>query len=249
LAGLILIEGLLALGPVAWGETVTWTNLLGGFEYNHWANWDPFKIPAVGDTASFTDVQPETIMYNATEPGPYDFSFSNPGANAYTLEVFLNSIINLGNLTVNNSGTAGPVTISAPDGHGGMNLAAGEHTFTIGVQPGLSTILSLPITGEGGVNPYTGATTIGAGSTLTLNSTGTIAASSGVANSGTFIIAANKTIDSLTGAGALNIAAGGGIGGNLNNWATTPVNGDVSGNVTNNVGHPAGHRDDHRQPE
>jgi len=54
----------------------------------------------------------------------------------------------------------------------------------------------------GGVNTYTGATTIGAGSTLALDATGTIATSSGVANAGTLTIAANKAIDSMTGAGA-----------------------------------------------
>jgi autotransporter-associated beta strand protein len=54
------------------------------------------------------------------------------------------------------------------------------------------------------VNTYTGATTISAG-TLELDATGTIAASSGVVNSGTFTIAANKTIDSMSGAGATTL--------------------------------------------
>jgi outer membrane autotransporter protein len=36
-------------------------------------------------------------------------------------------------------------------------------------------------------------------------------------------------------AGTLNLAAGGSITSNLNNWGTTVVNGDVFGNVTNNV--------------
>ncbi|MBK7841895.1 MAG: hypothetical protein IPJ49_30325 [Candidatus Obscuribacter sp.] len=57
------------------------------------------------------------------------------------------------------------------------------------------------------MNTYTGATTIGAGGTLALDATGTIADSSGVANSGTFTIAAAKTIDSLTGAGGTTQAA------------------------------------------
>ncbi len=56
-------------------------------------------------------------------------------------------------------------------------------------------------------NTYTGATTIGAGSTLALNAAGTIAASSGVANAGNFSIAAAKTIDSMTGAGTTALGA------------------------------------------
>jgi len=52
-----------------------------------------------------------------------------------------------------------------------------------------------------GVNNYTGSTTISVG-TLALDATGTIAASSGLANAGTFTIVADKTIDSMTGDGA-----------------------------------------------
>jgi autotransporter-associated beta strand protein len=88
-------------------------------------------------------------------------------------------------ITLNN--TSDLTTLSGVVSNGGLTTAGAE-TLTLG-----------------GVNTYTGATTIGAGSTLALNATGTIATSSGVANAGTFTIAADKTIDSLTGAGATTL--------------------------------------------
>jgi autotransporter-associated beta strand protein len=56
-----------------------------------------------------------------------------------------------------------------------------------------------------GINTYTGATIISAG-TLILSSAGSIASSSGVANNGTFALSlGSKTIDSMTGTGTTNL--------------------------------------------
>ena len=60
------------------------------------------------------------------------------------------------------------------------------------------------------VNTYTGPTTIDAGSTLALSGSGSIAQSSGVANSGTFDISATTngaTVQALSGSGAVALGA------------------------------------------
>ncbi len=63
-------------------------------------------------------------------------------------------------------------------------------------------------TASAALNTYTGATTIGSGSTLALLGSGSIAASSGVSNSGNFSIAGATSPVSLTnlgGSGATNL--------------------------------------------
>jgi len=109
----------------------------------------------------------------------------------------------------NRSDTVGTVTVS----NGGSITGTGTLTST-GTFEMQSGVVSARLGGTGialnkttagtvtlsGANTYTGATNISAG-TLALNATGTIAASSGVANNGTFTTAAAKTIDSMTGTG------------------------------------------------
>jgi len=99
----------------------------------------------------------------------------------------------------------------------GGNVTLGANTLTLN-EAGVTTysgVVSgsggLTKTGAGtltlgGINTYTGATGINAG-TLALNATGTISASSGVVNTGNFSIAAAKTIDSMTGTGTTALGA------------------------------------------
>ncbi len=134
-----------------------------------------------------------------------------------------------GDIIVNNiTGNSG-ATISCP-----VQLDA-DRTFTIAdngttaseltISGVISTGFGLTKDGSGtltlsGVNTYTGATTISAG-TLALDATGTIAASSGVANSGTLTIAASKTIDSMTGSGGTTLGANTLTIGDANNTTCT----------------------------
>ncbi|MDY7507563.1 autotransporter outer membrane beta-barrel domain-containing protein, partial [Ralstonia wenshanensis] len=120
------------------------------------------------------------------------------------------------NGTFDISGTTSGATINALTGTG--TVALGGRTLTLANAAGT---FSGAIAGTGGVtvnggaqtlsaiNAFTGATTI-SGGTLALSGAGSIAASSGVANNGTFDIsgtASGATINALTGTGA--VALGG----------------------------------------
>ena len=98
------------------------------------------------------------------------------------------------------TGTTGALTSTTA-----YDLRSGTVTKILAGAVGLNKTTAGTVT-LGAANTYTGATTITAG-TLALNAAGTIAASSGVANNATLSIAANKTIDSMTGAGATALGA------------------------------------------
>ena len=89
--------------------------------------------------------------------------------------------------------TAGTTTFSGViSGSGGLNVTGGTQVLDFNT------------------NTYTGATTISSGAKLALNSTGSIAASSGVANNGTFNIAtttAGALIKTLSGNGGVTLGA------------------------------------------
>ncbi|MCX5678072.1 MAG: autotransporter domain-containing protein, partial [Candidatus Omnitrophica bacterium] len=102
----------------------------------------------------------------------------------------------------------------------GKNLTVGGIVGDLGNAFGLGTAGAGTLTLDK-ANTYTGATTIGAGSTLALDATGTIETSSGVANSGTFTTAAAKTIQSLTGAGVTTLGGGDLTVGDANNRSGT----------------------------
>ena len=79
--------------------------------------------------------------------------------------------------------TLGANTLTIGDASNTSSTYTGVASGTGGLTTGGTGTLTL-----GGVNLYTGATTIGSGSTLALNTSGTIAASSGVANNGIFTL-------------------------------------------------------------
>ena len=116
-----------------------------------------------------------------------------------------------------NSPGASITTLSAA---GGVNLGSKTLTLTAGVGTYSGVIAAgtggVMIDGSGtetlaGVNLYSGTTTIGSGETLALSGSGSIAASSGVADGGTFDISnANSpgaSITTLSGAGGVNLGS------------------------------------------
>lgn len=123
-------------------------------------------------------------------------------------------VVNNGTFDI--SGTTSGATINALTGSGTVALggrtltlanAAGTFSGTIGGTGGLT--VSGGAQTLSAINGFTGATTI-SGGTLVLSGAGSIAASSGVANNGTFNIsgtASGATINALTGSGT--VALGG----------------------------------------
>ncbi len=119
------------------------------------------------------------------------------------------------NGTFNISGANNNETIQSLTGTGGVTLgnnslilsnASGAFSGDIAGNGGVS------VTGGSetlsGVNAYTGGTSIGNGATLALSGNGSIAASSGVADNGTFSISGannNETIQSLSGTGGVTL--------------------------------------------
>jgi fibronectin-binding autotransporter adhesin len=92
-----------------------------------------------------------------------------------------------------------------------VNLYSGDAAYDLEVDGIISGGYGISKTGTstlilGGVNTYTGATTITQG-TLTLDTTGKIESSAGVANGGTFEIQGSKTIGYLSGTGTTTLGA------------------------------------------
>ena len=135
--------------------------------------------------------------------------------------------------------TTADMTISNPIS------VSGDPVFN--VAPTTTTTISAPITDgnssgdvvvSGGgtlnltaVNTYTGPTTIDAGSTLALSGSGSIAQSSGVANSGTFDISATTngaTVKAISGSGAVALGS--------KNLTVSNASGSFSGSIAGTGG-------------
>jgi autotransporter-associated beta strand protein len=92
-----------------------------------------------------------------------------------------------------------------------VNFYSGTGSYNLGLYGVISGSYGISKDGTstltlGGVNTYTGATTIAEG-TLILDATGTIASSAGVVNNATFAIQGNKTIGYLSGTGSTTLGA------------------------------------------
>ncbi len=123
--------------------------------------------------------------------GTLDISGTTSGASITSLSGAATSLVLLGGETLTLTDAQSP-DHGVISGSGGLTVAGGRL--------GLSA-----------VNSFTGATTIGAGATLLLQTADAIAASSQVADSGTFDISftpSGATIGSLSGAGAVTLGDG-----------------------------------------
>jgi uncharacterized protein with beta-barrel porin domain len=119
--------------------------------------------------------------------GTFDISATNNGA----------SIVSLGGTGAVNLGSQRLILTNAADSFGGAISGTGGLILTGGTEA------------LNGVSTYSGSTTIGAGSTLALSGPGSIAASSGVTDNGTFDVSgatAGASVQTLSGSG--NVALG-----------------------------------------
>ena len=120
--------------------------------------------------------------------GVFDISGATSGASITTISGAGSVTLGAKNLTLTNA--AGTFS-GAAFGTGGLTVSGGTETLT-------------------GANTYTGVTAIGAGATLALSGTGSIASSSGIADSGTFDISGHTNgtdIAGLSGAGSVILGA------------------------------------------
>jgi len=123
---------------------------------------------------------------SVADNGTFDISGTASGASVQSLSGGVGGLVVLGNnaLTLSNAADTFSGSIA---GNGDVTVGGGSETLT-------------------GANSYTGTTLIGAGATLLLSGAGSIAASSSVADNGTFDISATTSgasVKTLAGAGAV----------------------------------------------
>ena len=160
--------GGLTLGPTATGtETLTGVNAYTG------ATTIDAGTLALSGSGSIATSSGVFLSNNGTTGGTFDISATTAGASIKTLGDAGGSVAPFGSvvlgaqtLTITNGSTTFSGVIG---GAGGLTVAGGVQTLA-------------------GVNAYTGATTIDGGATLALTGTGSVAASSGVVDNGTFDI-------------------------------------------------------------
>jgi autotransporter-associated beta strand protein len=177
---------LLAAGSSAMAQS-TWTG--ASADYNTNTNWNNSTAPvSAGQSAIFANTGATTITLSApVAPDSWTFSSTSQG---YTV-------------------TGSTATLSG----GVTDNAVGKTIIISNVIAGAGGISMNDTTGVlylGGVNTYTGATTIASGATLALSTAGSIAASA-VSPTGTFdisgITATGTSITSLSSSGTVALGA------------------------------------------
>ncbi len=122
-----------------------------------------------------------------TDNGTFDISATTNGASIRSLQGGGTVVLDTKTLTLTGAtGTFSGNITSATTNGGGLTIGGGAVTLS-------------------GVNTYTGATAIDSGAKLTLGKNGSIADSSGVVNDGTFTIAGDQTIKSLSSNGSSGV--------------------------------------------
>ena len=198
--GISILSGAVALGADSTvsvtGTQLTLSGIISGVDFGLTkTGTGTLALSGINTYTGATTISAGTLTLNSTGT----IAASSGVANAGTLTIAADKTID--SLTGAGATTLSTFTLTIGD----ASNTSGSYSGVASGAGGLTTAGTGTLT-LGGVNLYTGATTIGSGGGLTLNSSGTIAASSGVANAGTLTIGAAKTIDSMTGAGATTLS-------------------------------------------
>ena len=176
------------------GGTLTLSRVNG---YTNTTRIDDGATLALSGNGSIASAASVTLLGSGT----FDISQANSGASINALVDTGNARVNLGSKTLTITSDSTFAGVIQDGGLGGGTGGA------LAITGGATQFLS-------GANTYTGATTIGANSTLRLNNAGSIATSSGVNLAGalaTFDISAgtgNKTIQDLSGVAGSSVLLG-----------------------------------------
>ncbi len=144
-----------------------------------------------GATLALTGAGSVATSTGVVDNGTFDISATTSGASVQSLSGGVGGLVVLGNQTLTLSNAA-DIFAGNIAGIGGLTVSGGAETLA-------------------GANSYTGITTIAGGATLTLSGAGSIAASSGVADSGTFDISAATSgalVRSLSGGAGASVMLG-----------------------------------------
>jgi autotransporter-associated beta strand protein len=158
-----------------------------------------------GATLTLSGVGSIATSSSVANSGTFDISATTSGASVQAISG--SGAVVLGAQTLAITNASGDLA-GAIEGAGGLNVSGGTQTLS-------------------GANIYTGSTAIGAGATLALSGTGSVATSSSVTNSGTFDISNASTgvyVQAISGAGATTLGS--------QNLTIANASGNLSGTVT-----------------